>query len=559
MLQQQVFWKQHLCGRVWYLQMCVCGSGFNGPLCDAEECQAGSCVNNGTCVEEPNGSHCNCTDGFNGTRCENNIDDCPTVNPCLNGGTCQDGVNSYSCVCLSNYTGICCESSWGWMLQISHWHHHFHCLYFSVHFLAIWIFSDRNGVEQPVLYFPLSQKMASLWWMGLSSHRMERSVLRTVSENTWVTSVSRCCIWYELVQLSNSNIFQWELCPSDHQGNWNRLDPAAVCGPWEPELCLHHYPWCLHLSGLWWRFLHLLVLQHQLWGWGFRRDSQLHCLWHIRLLHLLHWFRCVVSVCKQEGSARCVWSFCIKIRGEVPTSILMVSSSLTAVWCTHNSSGFLWSMGQKGRISGNMLDLFSTPPLSWGVWMECVLRQWIRLRIPTHQGMELSMLQKNKQVRMLCPFGHTAPLNVCDLVLFSPCLVEQIAPSLNRPVFAWMSWPSGTGSWLSMRLSLSWTMATETKPSQQQLRQNHHHSIWDWPGILFTVMKGHWWAEQEHIFDWPRPLIAQLNLCGTHSCLFLQNQTYYPRKWIHSAWIWSPTRVCPVVVDWCQEGTFFHQ
>lgn len=49
--------------------------------------------------------------GFNGTNCENNIDDCPD-NQCANGGTCIDGVNTYNCQCPPEWTGKendCCS------------------------------------------------------------------------------------------------------------------------------------------------------------------------------------------------------------------------------------------------------------------------------------------------------------------------------------------------------------------------------------------------------------------------------------------------------------------
>jgi len=36
---------------------------------------------------------CNCTGtGFDGEKCQNNIDDCK-IDSCLNGGTCIDGIN----------------------------------------------------------------------------------------------------------------------------------------------------------------------------------------------------------------------------------------------------------------------------------------------------------------------------------------------------------------------------------------------------------------------------------------------------------------------------------
>lgn len=51
--------------------------------------------------------------GFNGTNCENNIDDCPD-HQCANGGTCIDGVNTYNCQCPPEWTGMendcyCCS------------------------------------------------------------------------------------------------------------------------------------------------------------------------------------------------------------------------------------------------------------------------------------------------------------------------------------------------------------------------------------------------------------------------------------------------------------------
>ncbi len=70
------------------------------------------------------------------------------------------------------------------------------------------------------------------------------------------------------------------LCSSDWQRHWDQPHPAAVCRPGEPELCLHHHPWDLHLYGLWWRFSHLLALSY--WLWEFQRTYNLlayRCLW----------------------------------------------------------------------------------------------------------------------------------------------------------------------------------------------------------------------------------------------------------------------------------------
>lgn len=47
---------------------------------------------------------CKCMSGFEGDRCEINVDDC-IPHACLNNGTCQDEIDAYSCLCLPGYTG----------------------------------------------------------------------------------------------------------------------------------------------------------------------------------------------------------------------------------------------------------------------------------------------------------------------------------------------------------------------------------------------------------------------------------------------------------------------
>jgi hypothetical protein len=53
---------------------------------------------------------CDCTDtGYEGTYCENDVNDC-AVNPCQNGGRCTDtGVNQFECDCRgTHYEGTLC-------------------------------------------------------------------------------------------------------------------------------------------------------------------------------------------------------------------------------------------------------------------------------------------------------------------------------------------------------------------------------------------------------------------------------------------------------------------
>ena len=70
-------------------------------------CPEGSC-SYGTC--DTLTGECNCTSGFSGKGCENNIDECAS-SPCQNGGTCTDGNNSYTCACNTGFGGNQCERS----------------------------------------------------------------------------------------------------------------------------------------------------------------------------------------------------------------------------------------------------------------------------------------------------------------------------------------------------------------------------------------------------------------------------------------------------------------
>ena len=65
----------------------------------------------GTCVDAHQNFTCDCgTTGYDGNRCQNNIDDCPGNN-CQNGATCVDGVNSYTCDCADGYDGTNCQNN----------------------------------------------------------------------------------------------------------------------------------------------------------------------------------------------------------------------------------------------------------------------------------------------------------------------------------------------------------------------------------------------------------------------------------------------------------------
>lgn len=79
---------------------CQCQQGFTGTFCQTNinECQSSPCLNSGACLDGLARYTCQCPLGFTGTRCEVNGNECVSQ-PCLNGGTCRDGVNSYTCIC----------------------------------------------------------------------------------------------------------------------------------------------------------------------------------------------------------------------------------------------------------------------------------------------------------------------------------------------------------------------------------------------------------------------------------------------------------------------------
>ncbi|KAL4237886.1 Protocadherin Fat 4 [Mactra antiquata] len=89
---------------------CICPAGYNGTVCeeDINDCQPDPCQNNATCIDGVDEYTCICLPGFNGTDCEIDIDDCATK-PCQNNSTCVDGVGEYTCICLPGFNGTNCE------------------------------------------------------------------------------------------------------------------------------------------------------------------------------------------------------------------------------------------------------------------------------------------------------------------------------------------------------------------------------------------------------------------------------------------------------------------
>lgn len=134
-----------------------CANGYESSLAgtsceDINECLSNPCLNGGGCDNLPGSYECRCATGFDGTNCENNINECTSrsvcgdsaycrdtdggydcvdcggglessesgltcidireceSDPCLNGGRCVEQIGSYECICTgTNYQGLNCE------------------------------------------------------------------------------------------------------------------------------------------------------------------------------------------------------------------------------------------------------------------------------------------------------------------------------------------------------------------------------------------------------------------------------------------------------------------
>lgn len=75
-------------------------------------CASMPCQNGGTCIDSYNGFQCQCTKGWQGATCSNDVNECAefagTDLGCQNGATCQNTVGSYSCICAPGFVGTHC-------------------------------------------------------------------------------------------------------------------------------------------------------------------------------------------------------------------------------------------------------------------------------------------------------------------------------------------------------------------------------------------------------------------------------------------------------------------
>lgn len=72
------------------------------------ECSLNPCLNGGTCQETGSGVFCSCQ-GFVGSRCETDLNECYRDNPCSANSTCENLIGSFRCRCYHGMIGKTCH------------------------------------------------------------------------------------------------------------------------------------------------------------------------------------------------------------------------------------------------------------------------------------------------------------------------------------------------------------------------------------------------------------------------------------------------------------------
>ena len=92
---------------------------------EVDECASNPCVNNGTCHDGRGDFSCDCIPGYEGKTCADGENFCLVLgdfkavleinecerDPCLNGGVCADKFLAFVCNCSDGFEGERCETS----------------------------------------------------------------------------------------------------------------------------------------------------------------------------------------------------------------------------------------------------------------------------------------------------------------------------------------------------------------------------------------------------------------------------------------------------------------
>ncbi|XP_050730772.1 protein crumbs-like isoform X2 [Eriocheir sinensis] len=89
---------------------CSCPEGFEGERCEVniDECVGHQCLNGASCVDGISQYTCSCQPGYTGQWCEEDIDEC-AANPCQNGGECRNEIAHFVCLCPPDFIGVDCS------------------------------------------------------------------------------------------------------------------------------------------------------------------------------------------------------------------------------------------------------------------------------------------------------------------------------------------------------------------------------------------------------------------------------------------------------------------
>lgn len=73
-------------------------------------CSSNPCHNGAVCRNKGSGYECLCAEGWNGTNCDTDIDECSQHLVSCGHGICVNRPGSYKCYCEPGFTGLRCDS-----------------------------------------------------------------------------------------------------------------------------------------------------------------------------------------------------------------------------------------------------------------------------------------------------------------------------------------------------------------------------------------------------------------------------------------------------------------